>query len=1163
VPLIAHRMIEPVSSVSMESFRLVNRPSCVSDRSLGLRLLLILLLLNGCLMLWAFYWLADSKQAYEEKARVTTQNLARMMDQSLAASVGKIDVTLLSVVDQMEHELRAHGRLDESHGNDLLAAHQQRLTGLSSLLVANAQGRAILGKGVSAGEPANFGDHDVFSVLRDHPDHGLFVTNPISGRVAGMWVISFVRRYNYPDGCFAGVVSASIPVAYFGQLLSAMDVGPSGIALLRDANLGLIVRHPALNAPAGALGSMGFSKEFSDGVASGWREFSYHGTMAADDEERIVSYLRLSGVPFHLVVGLGSKDYLAPWRAGASRGLGFVAIFLLVSSGLGWQLWRSQIKRRQSDAQRDQSLMRLQKIASRVPGVVYQYVLRPDGSSCFPFASDAIQDIYRVSPEDVRDDASKVLAVLHPDDHDGVVASIGQSAKALTPWVHEYRVRFDDGTVRWLLGNALPDRQDDGAVLWHGFITDVTERKQAEAALRQSEERYRALTEWTPQALVVHDGKKILYVNPAAIKMFGASSAQDLVGTLVLRLTHPDRLEASAARLRSDFERGGPSDIHETQCLRLDGAVIDVEMQGAPIVFDGVQARQIAMRDVTERNKAQESQRIAAIAFESQQGMVIANAKQVILQVNKAFTDITGYTPQEAVGQTPRLLSSGRHDTAFYAAMWESVARTGSWQGEIWNRRKSGEVFPEWLSISTVKDDAGWVTHYVAAFKDITTRKTAEHQIQHLAFIDPLTELPNRRLLMDRLHQALAAAAHHQCQGALLLVDLDDFKALNDTLGHDQGDFLLQDVARRLASCIRDGDTVARAGGDEFVVLLEGLSKHPREAATQAEAIGTKIIRMLNQPCQPGTAAHRSTASIGVTLFGDEHEKGVEYLKRAELAMYQAKAAGRNTLRFFDPQMQAVVSARVALESGLREAILNNQFVLHYQAQVTSEHRIVGVEGLVRWLDPRRGMVSPAEFIPLAEETGLILPIGQWVLEAACTQLVLWAGRAETAGLSISVNVSARQFHQGDFVDHVIDVLERTGANAHRLKLELTESVLITNIEGVIAKMSTLKGRGVGFSIDDFGTGYSSLSYLKRLPLDQLKIDQGFVRDILIDANDAAIARMVVALAGSMGLSVMAEGVETEAQRDFLAGLGCRNYQGYLFSRPLPIKELEAFVLRG
>ena len=323
----------------------MNKHSRVSDKSLGFRLLLILLLLNGCLMVWVFYSLADIRQTYEEKAKVSTQNLARLMDQNLAASVGKIDLTLQSVVDQMEHELREHGRLDLQHDNPLLTAHQKRLTELSSLLVSDAQGRVILGKGVSPSEPASWADRDFFPVLRDHADHGLYVTNPIFGRVTTMWVISFARRYNNPDGSFAGVVSASIPLAYLDNLLSAMDVGPRGIALLRDANLGLIVRHPALTTPAGAIGAKAFSNKFRDGIASGQREFSYHSTTTSDGVERTVSYRRLSGVPFHVAVGLASDDYLTPWRVGARRTLGFVALFLLVSSGLGWQLWRSQIKR--------------------------------------------------------------------------------------------------------------------------------------------------------------------------------------------------------------------------------------------------------------------------------------------------------------------------------------------------------------------------------------------------------------------------------------------------------------------------------------------------------------------------------------------------------------------------------------------------------------------------------------------------------------------------------------------------------------------------------------------------------------------------------------------------------------------------------------------------
>ncbi|MGB4342083.1 MAG: EAL domain-containing protein [Moraxellaceae bacterium] len=486
-------------------------------------------------------------------------------------------------------------------------------------------------------------------------------------------------------------------------------------------------------------------------------------------------------------------------------------------------------------------------------------------------------------------------------------------------------------------------------------------------------------------------------------------------------------------------------------------------------------------------------------------------------------------------------------------------------------------VNEEWLTFAddghrglfeTIKtpmlDEEGTLIGVLGIARDITARKAAEDQIQSLAFSDPLTGLPNRRLLIDRLKHALAATTRHQRQGALLLIDLDDFKTLNDTLGHDQGDLLLQQVASRLLACVRQSDTVARLGGDEFIILLEDLSQDDQEVATQAKAFGEKVLAALNQPYQLDGSSHHSTASIGITLFDGSHlENTEEPLKQAELAMYQAKAAGRNTLRFFDPQMQAVVSARAVLETGLREAMVQHQFLVYYQAQVNGEHQITGVEALVRWHDPRRGMVSPAEFIPLAEETGLILPLGQWVLDTACTQLARWASQATMAHLTVAVNVSARQFHQIDFVDLVLDTLKRTGANPRQLKLELTESMLASDIEGVIAKMSALKRRGVGFSLDDFGTGYSSLAYLKRLPLDQLKIDQSFVRDILLDPNDAAIAKMVIALADSMGLAAIAEGVETQAQRDFLASLGCRAYQGYLFSRPLPLDEFEAFAKRA
>jgi diguanylate cyclase (GGDEF)-like protein/PAS domain S-box-containing protein len=460
-------------------------------------------------------------------------------------------------------------------------------------------------------------------------------------------------------------------------------------------------------------------------------------------------------------------------------------------------------------------------------------------------------------------------------------------------------------------------------------------------------------------------------------------------------------------------------------------------------------------------------------------------------------------------------------------------------------------------------DSTGTPVLQVGAMQDITERKAAAGEIEHLAFYDPLTGLPNRRLLLDRLKQAMTSSTRSERYGALLFLDLDNFKTLNDTLGHDIGDLLLQQVAERLITCVREGDTVARLGGDEFVLMLEGLSENTQEAATQTEIVGGKILTTLNERYQLGGHAYHSSPSIGATLFTGHQGTIDDLLKRADLAMYQAKAAGRNTLRFFDPEMQAAVSTRAALETDLREAVLKEQFVLHYQAQVDGDGSLTGVEVLVRWQHPKRGIVSPADFIPFAEETGLILPLGHWVLQTACAQLAKWATRPEMAHLTVAVNISARQFGLPNFVEEVLAILDHHGANPERLKLELTESLLVNDVEGVIVKMTALKEKGVCFSLDDFGTGYSSLSYLKRLPLNQLKIDQGFVRDILNDPNDAAIAKMVVALAESMGLAVIAEGVEIEEQRISLARLGCHAYQGYLFSRPLPLDEFEAYVKRG
>ncbi|WP_243358495.1 putative bifunctional diguanylate cyclase/phosphodiesterase [Fundidesulfovibrio terrae] len=443
---------------------------------------------------------------------------------------------------------------------------------------------------------------------------------------------------------------------------------------------------------------------------------------------------------------------------------------------------------------------------------------------------------------------------------------------------------------------------------------------------------------------------------------------------------------------------------------------------------------------------------------------------------------------------------------------------------------------------------------------EIGRSQAAAAEINQLAFYDTLTALPNRRLLFVLLEKELAACSRHRRVGALLFIDLDNFKSLNDTLGHDKGDSLLKHAAQRLAACVREEDVVSRLGGDEFVVMLKDLSENPQSAANKAEKVGEKILAALNHTFRISNHEHHSTASIGVTLFAGGLGTADELLKQADLAMYQAKAAGHNTIRFFHPEMQARITARAAMEADLREGIAAGQFFVCYQGQVGEGARLLGAEALMRWRHPRRGMVSPAEFIPLAEDTGLILPLGKMVLETACGQLRQWASRPEMADLTLAVNISARQFQQHDFVDQVMDVLERTGANPHRLKLELTESLVLHNVEDIIAKMVALKSRGIGFSLDDFGTGYSSLSYLKLLPLDQLKIDRTFISDILTNPCDAAIAKIVIALADTLGLAVIAEGVESEAQRLCLARLGCKAYQGYLFSHPLPLEEFEEYA---
>jgi len=708
-----------------------------------------------------------------------------------------------------------------------------------------------------------------------------------------------------------------------------------------------------------------------------------------------------------------------------------------------------------------------------------------------------------------------------------------------------------DGTHFYALLDCLCLKHEGKAPVVRIVVTDITERKKQEWRLNQMGF---ALNNVKESVYLINEEGYFQYVNNEVSRVLGYTCGELLDGMSVLDISTIMTNEKWAAHWKYIKIHG--SVIFESKQRTKDGRELPVEVSSSYFEYEGTGFVMGIVRDLTNHYKTDAEERIAATIFKSQEGMIVTDNKGIILRANEAFTNITGYSAEEVVGKNPNILSSGRHDVAFYTVMWENIKSNGSWDGEIWNRRKNGEIYPEHLTITSVKNQTGDITNYVATLTDITMSKNAADEIRNLAFYDPLTQLPNRRLLHDRLLQALSSSDRNGQTGAMLFIDLDNFKIINDTLGHAMGDLLLQEVAERLKSCVRAGDTVARLGGDEFVVMLENLNSQSIEAASQAEVIGEKILSTLNQPYRLGIIEHLNSSSIGIVLFNGHQQQADDLFKQADLAMYQAKKEGRNTLRFFDPKMQDAINSRSEIEAELRKAIGDHQFHLYYQIQMSHQNHLIGAEALIRWKHPERGLVPPAEFIPIAEETGLILPIGQWVLETACAQLEAWQLDALTHDLILSVNVSAKQFRQADFVAQVKSTIQRYAINPTGLKLELTESVVLDNIDDIINTMTAINAIGVRFSLDDFGTGYSSLQYLKRLPLNQLKIDQSFVRDLVVNSNDKAIVSTIVMMAHSLNLEVIAEGVETEEQRQYLEKVGCTQYQGYLFGKPVPIEQL-------
>ncbi|PIF89419.1 PAS domain S-box-containing protein/diguanylate cyclase (GGDEF)-like protein [Acidovorax sp. 62] len=700
------------------------------------------------------------------------------------------------------------------------------------------------------------------------------------------------------------------------------------------------------------------------------------------------------------------------------------------------------------------------------------------------------------------------------------------------------------------------------------LLKDVEERLNTERALSESSARLRAITQAIPDVLLVLDRNgrylEVLSNDKTAL----VASAKDLLGKQLSDVLPPDQTQLYL-RLIQETLRTGHTQTLEYEIRTLDGLrQFEGRTQPLGVPVQGDKAVVLLARDITARKQAEAALRESELRFRS----LLLNIPSISVQGyltdgttsywNKASETLYGYTAQEAMGSNlfELIIPPVMRDTV--RTHVEQMFATGEVipAGELQLQRRDGSLVDVFSSHAYIQVP-GQPPEMFCIDIDISGRKAAEDEARYLAFYDALTELPNRRLLVDRLQQVLAGSTRSGMATAVLFVDLDNFKTLNDTRGHEVGDMLLTEVARRLQSHVRELDTVARLGGDEFVVVLQNLGTDPTEAADQARMLGDMLRARLAQPYDLAGHEHHCSASIGITLLHGQRTTVDEILKQADMAMYRAKDAGRNTLRFFDPDMQQAVNRRATLEAELHNGLKQGQFLLLYQPQVDETGRIQGAEALVRWQHPEHGMVPPGEFIALAEDTGLIVPLGLWVMETALRQQAQWRNVPALAHLTLAINVSARQFHQDDFVTQVLNLLHTTGADPTHIKLELTESLLLKNVDSVITTMRALRAYGLGFSLDDFGTGYSSLSYLKRLPLDQIKIDQGFVRDALVDPNDAAIARSIIALAGSLGLSVIAEGVETEAHHQFLLYHGCKAFQGYFFGRPQTQAAFEGLVL--
>jgi diguanylate cyclase (GGDEF)-like protein/PAS domain S-box-containing protein len=1151
----------------------------------------------GGVMLYA---LVDAKTHRQAEVAGQLDNLARLFDLNMAGSVDKIDLTLHETAYRLEREERDKGTISSHDGAALLADWRAWISGIATLRVIDETGTIRYEPpGVATGAPFIMADRPYFLRHRDDAFAGLVISNPVIGLVNRFWLISLSRRINHPDGSFGGIVSASVSLHDFAQLLSNMDLGPSGIAELWDSDDGLIARFANGRTFESDVGAKTLPAKLKAIIGSGDPVRTLSSDVGADGKHRFELYHRLTSVPFHLVIGMADDDYLAQWRTDVEEAIAVQFIVLLVTVFLARLLWQTLVV---LDHSRRRSDMLLHHASDGI------HILDADGN-----VIDASDSFCRM----LGYERDQVLAMnvadwdwtLSPEELSRLLK--GQIGSGATT-TFETRFRTRDGLVRDIEITNRPVLLDGQWVL-HNAARDITERKESDQQIRRLKDIYAALSQ-TNQCIVRCQSRDELFKTICGIAIRFGHFRMAWIGLIDAARNTVDPIEwageglgyLEGLRISTDPSspfHGGPvsqavirgkfqvindyvkatehAAWHERAKIfgfrslasfplhtkgRIIGALnlysSEVDFFRAELVdlldemaFDISHALDRLQTEAERKALEFELAKLSLAVEQSPVTVIMTDLNGNIQYANPAFTIASGYERDEVLGRNPRFLASGETPKAEYEDMWNRIKGGAPWRGRFHNRRKDGTLFWEEAVVAPVRDADGTVKKFIGIKQDITKRVEAEENLAFLAHYDPLTGLPNRLLGKDRVERALVAAERNRSRTALMIVDIDHFKRINDSLGHAIGDQFLKAVVERLLVCIRETDTVTRQAGDEFMVVLSSVLD--TEAVNRVAA---EILEAMLPPFHIAGQALSSSVSIGIAVYPDDGRDFDTLLRRADAAMDAAKDAGRNTYRFFAQRMNANASEYLAVLTSMRKALENSEFTLHFQPQISLvTNAIVGAEALIRWNHPELGLLLPAKFISVAEDSGMIVDIGEWVLHESCRQAMRWRDLGHN-DLTIAVNLSAVQFRRGDLLAAVTRALAETSLPPNRLELELTESILIHDTANVLSTVTALKALGVKLSIDDFGTGYSSLAYLRRFALDRLKIDQSFVRGIARDPNNDVIVRAIVQLAKGLGLKAVAEGVEDQETLDVIRRHGCDEVQGYHFARPMPAEDFPAFA---